>query len=260
MTDYLQNGYQYLPAIVGPTNAYGIFMGVAGTLKVVSNPFASTQDELISCAATGAIAISKAGQLSIATLSSANDTSGVALTASKAHGFRICADSGGVALTAGNIRAGVSRMLIGTAITSGADISTYGHECLLKSIVSVNVGGNQAGVLGHYETVTGVTLTGSINVVKAGVASFLDLATTTTIPSGTVVSAFGVNPANFGGAMSGRASIIHVTTPMSGTWSCFLDVSGSTGCTQDSAAGTTGGKFLKIYINNVLYTAALVTA
>lgn len=259
MTDYLQNGYQYIPAIVGPTNAYGIFMGVAGTLKVVSNPFASTQDELISCAATGAIAISKAGQLSIATLSSANDTSGVALSASKTYGFRVCADTGGAALASGSVRAGVSRMIIGTAITSGADISTYGHECLLKSIVSVNVGGNQAGVLGHYESITGVTLTGNIDTVKAGVASFLDLATTTTIPTGAVVSAFGVNPANFGGAMSGRASIIHVTNPMSGTWSCFLDLGNVTGCTQDTAAGTTGGKFLKIYINSVLYTAALVT-
>lgn len=208
---------------------------------------------------TGTLAGGTSSLITMGTLSSANDTSGVALTASKNAALKICADSGGVALTAGNIRATLNRMLIGTALTSG-DISVYGAECLLKSRVSVNTGGNQAGVLGHFESVNAVTLTGSINTVRAGVASFLDLATDATVAANTVVSAFGVNPANFGTTMTGRSAIIHVTNPMAGTWGSFLDLSTATGCTQDSAAGATGDKFLKVYLNGVLYTIAMARA
>jgi hypothetical protein len=197
---------------------------------------------------------------SMGTLSSANDVSGIPLTASVNKAHAVHADTGGVALTAGNIRASLNRFLIGTAITSGADISTYGEEALLKMIVSVNVGGNQAGKLGHLESAGTLTLTGTINTVRAGVTSFLDLAANATVAAGTVVSAYGVNPANFGTTMNGRSSIIHVTNPMAGTWGSFLDMSTATGLTQDSAAGATGDKFLKVYLNGVLYTIAMERA
>lgn len=196
----------------------------------------------------------------IGTLSSANDTSGVPLTATINKVVAINADTGGTALGAGNTRAAAFRFLLGTAITSGADISAYGAECLLKNIVSVNAGGNMGGVLGHFESAGTLTLTGSINTVKAGVASFLDLAANATVAAGTVVSAFGVNPANFGTTMNGRSAIIHVTNPMAGTWGSFLDLSTATGCTQDSAAGATTDKYLKVYINGTLYTIAMSTA
>jgi hypothetical protein len=195
-----------------------------------------------------------ASKIILGTLSSANDTSGIAVSASVSKAFAVHADSGGSALTAGNIRAGLSRMLIGTAISDAGDTSTYGHEALLKMIVSVNVGGNQGGVLGHLESAGTLTLTGSINTVKAGVASFLDLAANATVAANTVVSAFGVNPANFGTTMNGRSAIIHVTNPMAGTWGSFLDLSTATGCTQDSAAGSTNDKHLKVRLNGVLYT------
>jgi hypothetical protein len=211
-------------------------------------------------ASLGAVTIDTIGSLTAGALSSANDISGVALTASKSKAVGIHADSGGSALTAGNIRATLSRMLIGTAISSGADISTYGLEGLLKSIVSVNVGGNQGGVLGHYESAGTLTLTGSINTIKAGVAAFIDLAANATIAAGTVISAFGVNPANFGTTRNGRASIIHVTNPMAGVWDAFLDLSTATGLTQDSAVGATGDKWLKVYLNGVLYNIAMVRA
>jgi hypothetical protein len=201
-----------------------------------------------------------ASKIILGTLSSSNDTSGIPLSAVVNKAFAVHADSGGSALTAGNIRAALMRMLIGTAISGGADISTYGMEALLKSRVSVNVGGNQAGVLGHYESVNTITLTGSINTVKAGVASFLDLAANATVAAGTVMSAFGVNPANFGTTMNGRTAIIHVTNPMAGTWGSFLDLSTATGCTQDSAAGAVGDKFLKVCLNGVLYTIAMARA
>jgi hypothetical protein len=230
-----------------------------GTVTASKTLMVNGSKQLNELGIAGTLTITTVGAITMGTLSSANDLSGVALTASKSKAFAINADTGGSALTAGFVRAGVSRFLLGTAITSGADISTVGHEGLLKSIVSVNVGGNQAGVLGHYETAGTLTLTGSINTVKAGVASFLDIATGGTVAAGSVVSAFGVNPANFG-TVTGRSAIIHVTNPMSGTWGSFLDLSTATGCTQDAAAGSTGGKHLKVYINGVLYTIAMVTA
>lgn len=209
---------------------------------------------------TGALVLGTVGSVTLGVLSSANDTSGVALSSAKTKALAVNADTGGAALTSSFVRAGVCRMLIGTAITSGADISVAGFEGLLKSIVSVNVGGNQGGVMGHYETAGTLTLTGSINTTKSGVTSFLDLGENATVAAGTVVSAYGVNPANFGTTMNGRSAIIHVTNPMAGAWGSFLDLSSATGCTQDAAAGVTGDKHLKIYLNGVLYTIAMVTA
>lgn len=204
------------------------------------------------------IVMSKSGGFSLGTLSSANDTSGVALSSAKTAAVRVNADTGGVALTGGFIRAQVARMLIGTAITSGADISTAGLEGLLKMIVSVNVGGNQAGIMGHLESAGTLTLTGTINVVRAAVAAFLDLDTGATIAAGTVVSAFGVNPAKFG-SVSGRTAVIHVTNPFSGTWDSLFDLSGDQGLDAE-AAGAVNDKFGVIYVDGVKYTFPLSRA
>jgi hypothetical protein len=204
------------------------------------------------------IAMTKAGLFSLGTLSSANDTSGVALSSSKTAAMRICADTGGAALTSGFERAIQGRFLLGTAITSGADISAAGIEGLLKMIVSVNVGGNHAGIMGHLESAGTLTLTGSINVVKAGVASFVDLATGATIAASTVVSAFGVNPASFG-TVTGRTAIVHVTAPNAGAWGALFDLSGNQGIAT-SAAGSTNDKFGVIYVDGTKYTFPLSKA
>jgi len=233
----------------------------AQAIAGIATDVALTPANLVAALAALAFPIvaTKASGFTLGTLSSANDTSGVALSAAKTSAVKVCADTGGAALAASFTRAMQARFLIGTAISSGADISTAGFEGLLKSIASVNVGGNQGGVMGHYETAGTLTLTGSINTVKAAVAAFLDLATGATVAAGTVVSALGVNPANLG-TLTGRASVIHVTNPMAGTWSSFLDLSSATGCVQDAAAGVTAGKHLKIYINGVLHTIPTVTA
>ncbi len=207
----------------------------------------------------GGIAFTTTGAISMGAVSSSADGSGVALSASKTSALSICADTGSAALAASSTRAARFRYLIGTTPGTG-DISAYGAESLLKFIASTNTGGNIGGVLGHLESQGTVTLTGSINTVRAGVASFLDLAANATVAASTVVSAFGVNPANFGTTMNGRSAIIHVTNPMAGTWGSFLDMSSATGLTQDSAAGATGDKFLKVYLNGVLYTIAMARA
>ena len=204
------------------------------------------------------VASKTAATISLGTLSSANDTSGVALSSSKTSALKICADTGGVALTGGFERAIQGRFLLGTAITSGADISAAGIEGLLKMIVSVNVGGNHAGIMGHLESAGTLTLTGSINVVKSGVASFVDLATGATIAAGTVVSAFGVNPENFG-TVTGRTALIHATAPVAGAWGALFDLSGNQGIAT-SAAGSTNDKFGVIYIDGTKYTFPLSKA
>jgi hypothetical protein len=207
----------------------------------------------------GTLTVGVLGALTLGVLSSANDTSGVHLTASKSKAVGVNADTGGAALTAGFVRAAAARFLIGTAISSGADISTCGFEGLLKMIVSVNVGGNQSGVMGHLETAGTLTLTGSSNVVKSGVSSFVDLAAGATIAAATVVSAYGVHPANFG-TVTGRTTLLHVTAPFAGNWGSFAELpSNSDGC-QAAAAGAVAGPFLKFYINGVLCTVATAHA
>ena len=208
------------------------------------------------------IVMSKTGAtISMGTLSSANDTSGVALSSAKTSALKICADMGGVALTAGFERAIQGRFLIGTAISSGADISASGIEGLLKMIVSVNVGGNHAGVMGHFESAGTLTLTGSSNVVKSGVASFVDLATGATIAASTIVSAFGVNPANFTGVtITGRTTLLHVAAPVGAYWGSFAELPSVNDACQAAAAGITAGPHLKLYINGVLHTIPTVKA
>jgi hypothetical protein len=127
-------------------------------------------------------------------------------------------------------------------------------------IVSVNVGGNQGGVLGHLETAGTLTLTGSINTVKSGVASFVDLATGAVIAASTVVSAFGVNPANLTGVTkTGRLAIVHVTAPAGNYWDSLFDISGPNGIAA-AAAGATQDKFGVIYCDGVKYTFPLYRA
>ena len=237
----------------------GVTAGTVTASRVVSVDANRDVATLRNVGMDGTLTISKLGAVALGVLSSANDSSGVPLSASvtKAAGFY--ADTGGVALASGFERAVAARFLIGTAISSGADKSTAGLEGLLKMIVSVNVGGNQAGVVGHLETAGTLTLTGSSNVVKSGVSSFIDLATGATIAAATIVSAFGVHPAKFG-TVTGRTTLLHVTAPFAGNWGSLVELPSTSDACQAAAAGTTAGPFVKLYINGVLHTIATVKA
>ena len=246
--------YVNMQFIASPTST--TLDGITATAAEVNVLTGATAGQMV---ASKALVAGAGGSLAFGLLSSANDTSGVHLTAAVTKAVAVHADTGGVALGAGFARAGLSRFLIGTAITSGADISAAGHEGLLKFTASANMIGNCGGVMGHLESVGTLTLTGNINTVKSGVASFVDLATGATVAASTVVSAFGVNAANLG-TLTGRASIIHVANPMAGTWSALLDLSSATGCTQATVAGATPGPFIKVYINGTLHTLSTLTA
>jgi hypothetical protein len=253
----LANTTIYTPAVLWT----GVTAGTVTASRVVSVDANRDVATLRNVTLDGALALGVLSSIALGTLSSANDTSGVHLTAAKSKAVGIYADTGGVALTAGFVRAASSRFLIGTAISSGADISTAGFEGLLKMIVSVNVGGNQAGVMGHLESAGTLTLTGSSNVVKSGVSSFVDLATGATIAAGTVVSAFGVHPANLTGVtVTGRTTVIHVTAPVGAYWGSLIELPSTSDACQAAAAGTTPGPFVKLYINGVLHTIATVKA
>lgn len=209
---------------------------------------------------TGALTFDILGSIAAGVVSSANDTSGVHLNTAKTKVVGINADTGGVGLSVdGNYRAAEFRFLIGTAIASG-NISTYGSQGHLKMIANVNTGGNQAGALGHLESAGVITMTGSINLVKAGFASFVDLATGAVIAAGTVVSAFGVNPANFTGVtVNGRLALMHVTAPAGAFWGSLFDISGLNGLAV-AAAGATQDLHGIIYYNGVKYTFPLYRA
>ena len=207
------------------------------------------------------ITMSKLGGFALGVLSSVNDTSGVAFSGSKTKAMGVYADTGGVALTDGAfVRAVAARQLIGTAITGAPNVSAAGLEGLLKFIASANMGGNVGGVMGHLESAGTLTLTGTINTVKAAVAAFLDLATGATIAAGTVVSAFGVNPANLTGVVkTGRLAIVHVAAPAGNTWDSLFDISGPNGIAA-AAAGAVQDKFGVIYCDGVKYTFPLSRA
>jgi hypothetical protein len=104
MTDYLQNGYQYMAAAIGPTNAQGIFFGVAGTLKIVTTPFTSAAVEALSVAVT-------TGVVTIA--------AGLTVTAG---GLTVTA--GGLTVTAGNALVTAGTLIVGASGTPYTSTST----------------------------------------------------------------------------------------------------------------------------------------
>ena len=238
----------------------GVTAGAVTASKALSADASRNIATLHNVTMDGALVLSAAGSIALGTVSSGNDTSGLTLNGTTTKALGICADTGGVALADNTFtRAASLRYLIGTAITGSPNASEAGVEGLLKHIVSDNSGGNESGVMGHFESAGTLTLTGGSNVVRSGVSSFVDLATGATIPSGTVLSAFGVHPANFG-TLTGRAAVIHVTAPVAGNWSSLVELPSTSDACQAAAAGTTAGPHVKLYIGGVLHTIPTVKA
>jgi hypothetical protein len=207
----------------------------------------------------GTLTLSAAGLYAQGVSSSSVDTAGVTLNASvtKAHG--VYADTGGAALTDGiSVRASHARFLIGTAISATPNASAFGLEGQLKHIVSDNSGGNEAGIMGHFESQGTLTLTGSINTVRAAVSGFMDLAAGATIAANTVISGLGLHPANFG-TKTGRAAAVHITNPVAGNWDSLFDVSGLNGIANAGLSGTQD-RWGVIYCDGVKYTFPLTRA
>lgn len=175
---------------------------------------------------------------------------GIMLNSTMTAGNTIYADDGGVALTAGNYRAGLSRMLVSTAITSG-DISITGHQGHLKVAASIASSGYISGLYGYIEVIAGKSVTSG-----GAVRGMFDLPSTAEIASGHFVGAFQAYSNDLGGTHTGKAVVVAVPNPAAGAWDAFASL-GSTSMTFDTTSISsdmtpTGYKGIPVYINGVL--------
>ena len=193
------------------------------------------------------------GGLQIGEFASALAGSGLALSTSRTAAFRAYADDAGVALTAGAYRAAVARTLLTIACAAG-DISVYGNQSQLKVVADYSLAtGILGGEWGYLELASG----GKVNVAGALVAHI-------DVPSGAYVISHAagllIKSDDLRGTHTGNICGVYVPNPGAGTFDAFADLGAATGMTQDAAAGSNPGKFIKVYINNVLSTIATAIA
>ena len=173
--------------------------------------------------------------------------SGILINSSRTAAHRIYGDDGGVALTAGAYRAGVARMLLATACSAG-DISVYGHESQLRVAADYSAAtGVLGGQWGYLELVSG----GKVNAGGALVAH-LDVPTGA-YASGNVAGVY-IKSNTLAGTHTGKVCAIYVVNSQATAWDAFLGVDASSDIFQDSAAGSAGHKYLKLYYGGKLYT------
>ena len=86
----------------------------------------------------------------------------------------------------------------------------------------------------------------------------LNVDTGSTVASGTTLAAIAFS-GNWPGTISGLIVPMCVSTS-NNDWSAFLQFKEANGCYQDAAAGSSGHKYLKVYIGSTLYTIDMVTA
>jgi hypothetical protein len=144
-------------------------------------------------------------------------------------------DDGGVALTTGNLRASLSRLLITTAVTGGSFTARalMGHTKVHASIIS---SGPIAGVEGYLEC------SGTGHIDRAtGVRGVADLPSGAVIHTSGVLSAFMGYSVDLGGTHTGKAVILDVPTPLAGTWDALLNIDATSGCTTAGTTKTTPG-------------------
>lgn len=188
-----------------------------------------------------------AGAVQVGRFVSAAVGSGMILSTSRTAAFRVCADDGGAALTAGAYRAAAARMLLTVACAAG-DISVYGHQSQLKVIGDYSLAtGILGGQWGYLELASG----GNVNVAGA-LVGHID------VPTGATVTAHGaallLKSNDLGGTHTGTIAGIYVPNPGAGTFDALLDLGAATGMTQDSAVGSTPGKHVVLYIGGVKHS------
>ena len=174
------------------------------------------------------------GGFYIGEFASTDQGAGLALSSVRTAAFRVYADDGGTALTAGAYRAAVARMLWGTKVSSG-DISVYGLQGQLK------ITGDQAaatgiagGTWGYLELASG----GKVNI-GGGVVSQVDVPSGATI--NTVAACYLAKANTLAGTHTGNAVILYVPTPGAGTFDQFLQLGASTGLTTGTTGSTAAG-------------------
>ena len=166
MTDYLENGYQYASALIGPTNAQGIFFMEDGTLKIVSSPFTSAQVEAISISTTG-VTTWYNGPTAVSANFTVAATYAVTIAGTTAATNYLTITAGSMLLSSGNIT-----LSAGTLSVTDAAVST-GTTNVIASIATLTAATATAaravyGSLTTFTTFTAGTVVGVRGLVTLG--------------------------------------------------------------------------------------------
>jgi hypothetical protein len=191
---------------------------------------------------------------SVGAFSSATVGYGVPLSKTMSKAFGVYADDGGAALTAGAaVRAFQARTLLAHA-GAAVDASAYGAQSQVHITADVSAyTGIIGGEWGYLELVSG----GKVNIGGA-VVGHVDVPTGATVTSH--AACFLGKSNDLGGTHTGLVCGLYFPNPGAGTFDGFADFGSATGMTQDAAAGSNPGKFVKLYINGVLSTIATAIA
>ncbi|MFA5166716.1 MAG: hypothetical protein WC449_05525 [Candidatus Paceibacterota bacterium] len=168
--------------------------------------------------------------------------------------FRVSADDGGVGFGAGDYGATLCRLLLTTNIT-GLDVSLNAVKGLLKAkgTTTITSTGVISGVFGGIELAD----TASIGACAfSGVHGSVDIPAGCTLPTSYYAAAFSAG-ANLAGTTDGKAVVMHVLAPLSGTWDAMFEFDSSTGVIADSGAGGGTSKYIKCLINGVAYSVLI---
>jgi hypothetical protein len=153
---------------------------------------------------------------------------GIKLSSGVTAAFRIYADDGGVALAGGDIRVGVSRLLITKAITD-TDLTLSGFVGQIK-VGAVDISANTSyisGLRGYIEVKAGGTIYNA-----SGVRACVDLPSTAVIDTSGILSGLMIDAVTLAGTHTGKASMVHIPNPGAGTWDYFLDFGSAPGAIE----------------------------
>lgn len=191
---------------------------------------------------SGANLLLTKGTLNVGVFSSATQGSGVKLSSSVTAAARIYADDGGVALSGTDIRVGVARLLVTTAITD-TDLTLSGFVGQIK-VGAVDISANTsflAGLRGYIEVVAGGTV-----YIASGLRGCVDLPSTAVIATNGILSGLLIDAVTLAGTHTGKASMIHIPNPGAGTWDYFLDFGSAPGAIVADTSGTPANATYKV--------------
>lgn len=233
--------------------------GINGTLTVGNSgtntiTLGGTGTNTVNIGTTGTLTTVQVGgaakpaTFTIGVFASTAAGSGIKLSSTRTSAFRVYADDGGTALTSAT-RAGVARMLVDTAISTG-DVSTFGFQAQLK--VNANVApdsGNMAGLWAYLEITAGSTVSD-----MAAICAMVDCPATGVIANGKYLSALRIYSNDINCTHTGKATLLHVLNPAAGTWDYFAVFDSATGVIADTGAGGGTSKYLKCLIGGTAYS------
>ncbi|MBI4720821.1 MAG: hypothetical protein HY770_06300 [Chitinivibrionia bacterium] len=178
----------------------------------------------------------------IGDFASATAGSGIVLNSTITAAARIYADDGGVALSGGDIRAGVARLLITQPIVD-TDLTISGWVGQIK-VGAVDISANTsyvAGARGYVEIAAGGTVYNA-----AGLRATVELPATAVINTNGILSGLMIDAISLGGTHTGKASMVHIPNPLAGTWDYFLDFGSAPGAIAADTSATPGNATHKI--------------